>query len=131
MAKWARVGDVPEKIPVNFVVDSRLYPELAAWIYSFPHGSMGKTVRNILSEYAKGNPVHSEVAPVKKGSGQAPDMPGTANPIGNPVEPAAKAAQQVAVPQRQPVAIDGGTGEKTMDADTAASLNQLSQDFGQ
>lgn len=54
MAKWTRVGDIPNKIPVNFVVDSRQYPELAAWIYAFPHGEMGKAVREILNAHAKG-----------------------------------------------------------------------------
>lgn len=115
MAKWTRVGEIPKKIPVNFVVDSEKYPELAAWIYSFPHGEMGKTVRDILNRHAKG----------QEGAGEPrSDIP--SGDGGERREPLP--ALQVAPGGRPP--LEGGEAPREvrgMDAGTASTLQQLDE----
>lgn len=103
MAKWTRVGEIPKKIPVNFVVDSEKYPELAAWIYSFPHGEMGKTVRDILHRHAKGQGVGGER--------REPQPALQVAPAGRPAIESGEAPREV----------------RGMDVGTASSLQQLDE----
>lgn len=116
MAKWTRVGDIPKKIPVNFVVDSDKYPELAAWIYSFPHGEMGKTVREILSDYAKAA-VPTPSVPVSQ-TAPSPAVPTPIRPASPP-----RVAQPEAEQDESSDSVSSG-----MDATTAGYLKQLDMD---
>lgn len=128
MAKWARVGDIPKKIPVNFVVDSERYPALAAWIYSFGHGEMGKTVRDILNNHVLSSQGKAQAVPTARSD----------TPASRP------AVQQQAVSQPHPAVLpapadqDPGAGQvsgdgddhqpPSMDAGTASALMQLDMD---
>jgi hypothetical protein len=122
MAKWTRVGEIPKKIPVNFVVDSEKYPELAAWIYSFPHGAMGKTVRDILNHHAKLETGVGEPQPDRsgddvrvQGGGQSPPRPA--------LQVESSVGRAPAGDDPEPMEVRG------MDAGTANTLRQLDQGF--
>lgn len=133
MAKWARVGEVPKKVPVNFVVDSDKHPVLAAWIYSFPHGEMGKTVRDILNTYAQraaagGNEAGGGGGAVMSpregggGGGGAPRGEG----VGRQEDQSRATVHGAAVPREA----DGDSEQQaSMDAGTARTLNQLDEGF--
>lgn len=119
MAKWTRVGEIPKKIPVNFVVDSEKYPELAAWIYSFPHGEMGKTVREILNHHATLEAGGDEPQP----GGQSGDDARVRGGGRNPPRPTLQVEPAVRAPT------EGGEEVRGMDAGTASTLRQLDQGF--
>lgn len=142
MAKWTRVGEIPKKIPVNFVVDSDKYPVLAAWIYSFPHGEMGKTVRDILNAHAlaaEGGGVGADVP--RRGAGgsvtaTAVDFQppagfargaGSGNGGRGDVRPHEGQSGAIVLNTDPP----GGDSDQPsgMDAGTANTLNQLDQGF--
>lgn len=130
MAKWTRVGDIPKKIPVNFVVDSDKYPALAAWIYSFPHGEMGKTVREILD-------AHAQADAGRVGANMTTDTY-TRSAQGGSVdarlhEGQSGVATSKTAPHEDRPTSGGGLsphkGQAGMDAGTANALNQLDQGF--
>lgn len=117
MAQWTRVGEIPKKIPVNFVVDSEKYPELAAWIYSFPHGEMGKTVREILNRHAimGAKAAEPQSARAPEGARQARGGEQSEPRPALPVEPVDR-----------PLVVSDGPGEvRAMDAGTASTLREL------
>lgn len=122
MAKWTRVGEIPKKIPVNFVVDSEKYPELAAWIYSFPHGVMGKTVRDILNHHAKLEASGGEAQPGRPGDDiQARE--GEQSPPRPALQVESSVGLAPAGNDSEPKEVGG------MDAGTANTLRQLDQGF--
>lgn len=120
MAQWTRVGEIPKKIPVNFVVDSEKYPELAAWIYSFPHGEMGKTVREILNRHAMMGAKAAEPQPASPSGG------GRQARGGEQSEP--RPALPVEPVDRDSLTVNEGPREvRGMDAGTADTLRRLDE----
>lgn len=129
MAKWTRVGEIPQRIPVNFVVDSTKYPELAAWIYAFPHGEMGKAVRDILDRHVK---TATRETPERTGGGDVPRHPGLASAPSRPETPAGREEprrQPDVRPSHHPGAPEGEPPRGGMDGGTANVLNELDQGF--
>ncbi len=129
MAKWTRVGEIPQRIPVNFVVDSTKYPELAAWIYAFPHGEMGKAVRNILDRHVKAT---TPETPGRAGGDDVPHRSGLADTPSRPETPAVREEprrQPDVRPSHHPGAPEDGATRGGMDGGTANVLNELDQGF--
>lgn len=153
MAKWTRVGDIPKKIPVNFMVDSSKYPELAAWIYAFPHGDMGKTVRDILNAHllsgaggggsvcsggggeGGGARPHGGKAHAGSLGAAAAVLPGTrGEDAPNPDRRAGRRGDVSPHEEQTGIApavrgAEGAGDQPAMDAGTANALNQLDQGF--